>query len=120
MTVVSGQTANLAAIATKPVREEMLWRGHMCDGLGHTYGPEPQATLSANSREITLSGPLGTFRIPSEAVALITRGGFYPWFLRSVRIRHRVSTFPKTLEFHPQDGHTLNDVFSRLREFGYR
>lgn len=94
------------------------WEGHMADNVGATYGHAPMAFLAANAETLLLSGNRGTFRIARSDVVRIGRGGFYPWFFRAVRIRHRVASFPDELQFKPLDAQ-LADVLAKLKALGY-
>ena len=93
-------------------------KGHMSDGVGTTFGPEPGATLTATPEELRLTGKRGDFRLPREAVAKLGRTSVYPWFFRGVRIRHRIAGYPETLQFLPMEGDT-RQLLSRLRTLGF-
>lgn len=94
------------------------WDGHMSDGIGHTYGLTPMASLSANADELLLSGSRGTFRISRSLVTKLGRGKFYPWFFGAVRIHHDIPGYPDELQFKPT-GASLSEVRSRLQALGY-
>jgi hypothetical protein len=97
---------------------EIRWNGHMTNGVGTTFGPEPMASLIATSDEIVLSGKLGVFRIPRAAVKKIRRSSLYPWFFAGVRIYHSVPTLPDELQFKPLETHR-RAVIQQLATFGY-
>jgi hypothetical protein len=94
------------------------WDGHMSDGVGSTYGPEPLAFLSADSEHLVLSGNRGNFRLPRASVQKLGRGGLYPWFFGGIRIRHNVASFPEELVFKPM-GARERDILNELRALGY-
>jgi hypothetical protein len=100
------------------VAGEFCWHGHMTDGVGTTFGPEPMATLHATADEIVFSSTLGIFRVPRSAVTLIKRGGMYPWFFKGLRVHHSVATLADELQFKPMDS-TAREIKQRLRELGY-
>jgi hypothetical protein len=94
------------------------WTGHMTNGLGTSYGPEPKAFLTATSEEILLSGTVGTFRIPRVAVTKVGRGNLYPWFFGGVRIHHVMPGLPEELQFNAL-GTRRRELLKRLAELGY-
>lgn len=97
---------------------ELRWNGHMSNGVGTTFGPEPMATLSATSDELVLSSTLGVFRIPKAAVKKIRRSNLYPWLFAGVRIYHSVSTLPDELQFKPLETNR-RAVIQQLATLGY-
>ena len=94
------------------------WKGHMSDGIGSTYGPEPLAHLSADPDHLILSGNRGNFRLPRSAIRKLGRGGLYPWFFGGIRIRHTAAHFPEELVFKPMVVGE-REILNRLRELGY-
>lgn len=94
------------------------WEGHMSDGIGATYGPEPMAFLSATATELVLSGPRGTFHLARAHVVKLGRGRMYPWFFAGIRIHHKAPKYPDELQFKPL-GALTRDIFAQLRSLGY-
>lgn len=94
------------------------WEGHMYDGIGATYGPEPMASLGASPQELSLIGSRGTFHLPRASVIKIGRGGFYPWCFGGVRIHHANQAYPKELVFKPL-GVKEGVIIHRLRSLGF-
>jgi hypothetical protein len=94
------------------------WEGHMCDGVGSTYGPKPTAFLYANSDEILLTGSRGAFRLLRSSISKIGRGKLYPWMFGGITIRHNVASFPKELQFQAM-GVRSREILNRLRELGF-
>lgn len=94
------------------------WEGHMSDGVGATYGPEPMAFLSATATELVLSGPRGTFPLARAHVMKLGRGRMYPWFFAGIRIHHKAPKCPEELQFKPMGAQT-RDIFAQLRSLGY-
>ena len=97
---------------------ELSWPGHMADDIAATYGPEPLANLTATTEFLSLSSTRGSFRIPRAAVIKLGRGNFYPWFFSAVRIHHKISSYPRSLQFKPL-GPKPTEVITKLRELGY-
>lgn len=97
---------------------QLSWAGHMADDIAATYGPDPLANLTATAEFLSLSSTRGNFRVPRAAVTRLGRGNFYPWFFSAVRIHHRVSGYPRILQFKPL-GAKPSEVMARLRELGY-
>ena len=97
---------------------EIRWPGHMSDDVGSTYGPEPLASLTATAESLVLHGTRGTFRVPRNAVIKLGRGRMYPWFFKGLRIHHRVTGYPRDLQFQPLDG-SWREVQTRLKTLGY-
>jgi hypothetical protein len=114
----SEQNEPAASITTPHASTASRWEGHMSDGVGHTYGLEPLAHLSADSEHLILSGNRGNFSLPRSAITKLGRGGFYPWFFGGIRIRHTVANFPDELVFKPMIVRE-RDILNRLRELGY-
>lgn len=96
----------------------ITWQGHMADDVAATDGPKPMAMLIATPEELVLSGTRGTYRLRRSEVSGIGRGGFYPWFFGSIRLRHEIAKFPRALQFKPMEG-GWRAVRDRLRELGY-
>ena len=94
------------------------WEGHMTDGIGATYGPEPMAVLSATSTELVLSGTRGVFHLARATVMKLGRGRMYPWFFAGIRIHHTAPKCPEELQFKPM-GTQTRDIFAQLRSLGY-
>jgi hypothetical protein len=107
-----------SSIIPPPAFTTLRWEGHMSDGVGHTYGLEPLAHLSADSEHLILSGNRGNFSLPRSAITKLSRGGFYPWFFGGIRIRHTVANLPDELVFKPMNVRE-RDILNRLRELGY-
>jgi hypothetical protein len=97
---------------------EFRWNGHMSNGVGTTFGPEPMASLTATSDTLVLSSNLGVFRIPRAAVSKIRRSNLYPWLFAGVRIHHSVPTLPDELQFKPLETHR-RVVLQQLATLGY-
>lgn len=96
----------------------LRWEGTLNDGNGTSGGPAGGAVLCANAGEIWLSGRLGDFHLPRNAVVRIGRAGMYPWFFRGIRIRHTVASYPPILQFGAWTVPS-RQVISQLRSLGF-
>ncbi len=90
----------------------------MADDVAATCGAEAGAVLLATADELWLKGKRGDFRIPRAAVAGVGRGGFYPWFFKGIRIRHRLTQRPASLQFLAFSAGT-RELVAGLRSLGY-
>ncbi|HLP00549.1 MAG TPA: hypothetical protein VK163_00885 [Opitutaceae bacterium] len=90
----------------------------MADDVASTFGPMPGATLTATPETLRLKGNRGDFLLSRAAVVSISRGGFYPWFFKGIRIRHRLPRFPRNLQFLDLSGST-RELLAALSSLGF-
>lgn len=95
-----------------------VWKGHMTNGVGTTYGAAPAATLTVTNDEIGIEGPLGDFSLPKAAIVRITRGRLYPWIFGGLRFVHNMGGVPDELQFKPSET-SSKSILERLRALGY-
>lgn len=106
---------------TLPITAEApfaTWHGHMANDMSNTCGPKPEAMLQAGPEHILISGPLGVFRIPRRSIRKITRGGYYPWFFRGLRLHHAEPGVPEHLQFLPLR-ESSRGILNQLKSLGY-
>jgi hypothetical protein len=96
----------------------LRWEGHMADDVAATCGAEAGAVLLATADELWLKGKRGDFRIPRAAVLKVGRGGFYPWFLKGILIRHNLPKLPANLQFLAFSA-SPGELVTGLRYLGY-
>lgn len=78
------------------------YKGQVCVGLLTTQGPGCSETLTISASGLTIRSRLGNFTFDRDNIIRLGRAGVLPWLWTGVRIRHRVSGYPRHIGFWPR------------------